>query len=861
MRLRARLLLCLLTALAFFAIVKVGLRAVLPPAPPAGLQAETPAHGPLTRHLAIVLLDGVRYDKAVDPAVMPHIARAMSERSSAEIWAPPVTMTTSAVLAMGTGQGGGLEQIIFNETARATPLDSWLGHAKGAGLRMAAVGDAAWFDMYPGSWSFEHRDPPGVSMEVDYNPEIFAAVYTALRAEPRPSVLVAHFVPTDHQAHVHGVFSEAYHQHLRGVDAEVDKLFAALGPEFTVFVLSDHGMTDLGKHGADSPVQRRAFVLAFGPGIREGIHPVERIEHIDLAATFAHLLGLPSPAQSYGHVVAEWLDLPDEARAAIACGELARLARYAELVLGPAPAVQQQAREACATGSPEQRIVASRRAARALAPRIQAADPFRPTGGWLIGGLTAAAFVLLGGLWSFQTVRAQPGRMLASLLAAAALVVLGVELTRYNENLPGAWPDRIRVALTVLANGAMLGALIGLRRFGRLLDRYSPLAATVAIGLLAATYTRYTQAEGYLLAAAASLALLVGPLRSWTGLAVRGLRPLASWRTLLALGLLAAAWPLGFADGYPLPEAFGRMPQLQRAVAVASILLLALDRRALRRRLGTTRGEWLALGGATTLAIAMLWLRSAAISALALPACLLLPAGAIALWRRGQRTAAELCALGSYVLVSRDDELPLLAGSIFVAQSLGTVIGSLLRTPPTPSARNGVAAGPTDGAPDDPAAAAPRPAAVAGIVALLFALCFLQRVGIQLGLDFTSFDWAAGTFGDGSVSMARIGVAIAAKHCLARAALYAVVIGGLPLAYRGAVLRGSLWVEIGRSVLLVTMLFECQRSFWTTYRVLGDLAHAFMAVAVLTLGCALWAGPALTRAATAARALPDRTPR
>jgi hypothetical protein len=38
-------------------------------------------------------------------------------------------------------------------------------------------------------------------------------------------------------------------------------------------------------------------------------------------------------------------------------------------------------------------------------------------------------------------------------------------------------------------------------------------------------------------------------------------------------------------------------------------------------------------------------------------------------------------------------------------------------------------------------------------------------------------------------------------------------------------------------LVLIAMLFECRTSFWTTFRVLGDLPHAFMGVAVATAAC------------------------
>jgi hypothetical protein len=139
---------------------------------------------------------------------------------------------------------------------------------------------------------------------------------------------------------------------------------------------------------------------------------------------------------------------------------------------------------------------------------------------------------------------------------------------------------------------------------------------------------------------------------------------------------------------------------------------------------------------------------------------------------------------------------------------------------------------------------------VVGIVAFLFSLTYAQRIGIQLGLDFTSFDWAAGTFGDDGVSLLRIGSAITYKHSFARGCIVAMVLIGLPAAYRRRTAYGLLLVELSRTVVLMAMLLFCRKSFWTSLRVMGDLPHALMGVGVAAIACAV----VLHRSATASRA-------
>lgn len=79
-------------------------------------------------------------------------------------------------------------------------------------------------------------------------------------------------------------------------------------------VLSDFlsGTWGAGTHGF-WPTRRKMHAIFYlmGPGVRPGLR-TSPIEHIDIAPTLAHLLGLPPPAQSQGRVIEELLLPPQE---------------------------------------------------------------------------------------------------------------------------------------------------------------------------------------------------------------------------------------------------------------------------------------------------------------------------------------------------------------------------------------------------------------------------------------------------------------------------------------------------------------------------------------------------------------------
>jgi hypothetical protein len=771
------------------AMVAIALRALVPEPPPP-LAPEAPAYAPLTKHLLFVIVDGLRHDVAVDPGRMPHMAEAMRTRSSARILSGPVSMTSSAVLAYGTGQRGDLDQIVFNEIARPTPYNHLLQNAKAAGLRTAVAGDIAWLQMYPGTWDQAHPDPLGVAIDVDYSAEIFAAAHEQLLA--RPNLMVAHFVPPDHMGHAYGVTSDRYGAFIRGFDAELNRLLAAVPADTTVVVTSDHGATDRGKHGADAPIQRLSPIYAYGPGIRPGYRHDEPLDQLDVSATLARLLGIAQPAHAQGHVLARWLDLEPEGQARAACDSLARLGRYADRVVHDAT---EGLASACDPArAPEDRIHAAEARARALTDALHAADPAETGAPWL--ALAALLALAAAAAWGAPPKPA---------LALAFLLLLGGALyvMRHNENLPWHWPNIVRGVHLGAFGLVVVSAVAFPRRAAALLER--PAVATVAVGLLLVSFTRYTQLCSWILVAGAALALALPPLRRRLGLPARS--PLGL-RALAAVALAAAVAPLGLTEEEFLPRPFVESSRLVALVALALVLFVA-DRLSRRRR------DALEIALAVIFAVATLALghwRSTLPSALGLAAWVGLPAAAVVLALRGRKTSAELALVACFAAVGRMHEVVFLLAVTALAESLGEAAGAALP-------------------------ATPRLAHVAALVVLLFALGFVQRMGLQSGLDFTHFDWGAGTFDARGAGYVRIGSALATKYFVGWALVLYAVLDALPGGYRDPVARALCVTQLARSVALLAMLFVCRRSFWSSFRVLGDLPHAYLAVVAAAAAC------------------------
>ena len=779
-----------ISALLVAVVLATVLGVVLPARTPAAFDAPASAQPRLASHLMLVIVDGLRHDVATDRQRMPQFAAAMERETAGELWAGRVSMTTSAVLAMSTGQRGGFEQIVRNLDASPPPFASWLLAAHDAGLTSMSVGDPAWGQMFGRAFAERRVDPKGVAIDVDFNPTTFRDA-RELRSR-NPDVLIVHFVTPDHQAHAYSVTSQRYADHIRGFDADLFRFLAETDPGWTVVVAGDHGAADSGTHGADVPIQRRSVLFARGPGFAPGVK-AGVIDQADLGGTFASLLGLPLPAHSRGHVRVDLLDLAPAERVRLACTDAARAEAFARASgLG----VESRAGECSASPAP---LEHARRTVRAVDAAFEGSSGLAsPAVPWL-----TALIVVLGVLAAFAATGGAHTREIA---AALGLGALGVLLTWGVERLPGSAPHRARLVLFVIGNLPALFALLVPGRLATWANRWPALAVVVIPGFLVATYTTNAQPEAYVAVVVSSLlVVLVGglePARATLRASRLVLRP--AHLAVLA-GCLGLAYFGGTRTSDVYPAWLRRDPSMALALAVA---LLAVAGAVLGARSGHRRRFALALG-LTLLAISALVARRFVPALPGRALIVVFGAAALVFALRRQRLVALLLGFATYSWVSRDAEIVALVASVLLADGVGAAF-----------ARQRALA--------EPAAQRLPPAQLALIATFVFGLTFVQRIGIQGAIDFGSMDFGVAGFGDPHVPAWVVGGALGLKYLLGLWLVLGALTSELGREHAPRVLQGVFLVFLARAVVVAAMFLVAGSSYWTGFRLIGDLPFALL---------------------------------
>lgn len=459
--------------------------------PPAAGQS---ANAALTGRVVFVLVDALREDTSLRPAVMPFLAELRTRGAWATMHSRPPSYSAPGYTVLATGawpdiSDGPALNLEYDEIPTWTQ-DNLFSSAHRAGLK-AAVSGYYWFEkLIPQETVIASFYTAGEDAAADET--VMAAALPWLRDGAYQLVLI-HLDQVDYAGHHEGGPAEpGWDAAARRVDDHLRAIAALLDfSRDTLLVVSDHGQIAAGGHGGHEAVALTEPFVLVGAGVKPGRY--RDVQQVDVAPTLAVLLGAAIPASAQGRVLFEMLALSPDATERVAAAQLTQKGRlltaYSAAIGRPIPRV--------GSGAPTPSLEAVRMA-RLSAERLPRA---------LLAGILLGVVAL--GLWRSRS------RDLGWLLLAALLYVALFNLRyavldgrTYSLSSVASADDIILAVATTAALAlafAWLVVVIGLR-----LVRRGPLAA--------ATVTLHWTLLTLAIAGLPALVSFVfnGPVVAWT---------------------------------------------------------------------------------------------------------------------------------------------------------------------------------------------------------------------------------------------------------------------------------------------------------------------------------------------------------
>lgn len=305
---------------AVVAAVLIGLMIPMPAAVPRSSQpvaaARTAMAEPITEHVVVVSIDGLRPD-AIEPFGAAELLRLMREgRYSLQAQTVLPSNTIPSHTALVTGVEPASHGVTWNDrTSVLVALLTWTDArrqvptifdlAREAGLSSAAVMAKSQMRQLGQPGPLHHLETPFFPfphIKREWHADrVVAEVESYLIAEEgRPNLFFVHLADPDLTGHDHGWMSEEYGAAVQTADRALARILSAADAAFgrdgyTVIVTADHGGLGDG-HGGSDPQEVTIPWITAGRGVVPGGALPDPIRIADTGATALWLLGLEVPA-------------------------------------------------------------------------------------------------------------------------------------------------------------------------------------------------------------------------------------------------------------------------------------------------------------------------------------------------------------------------------------------------------------------------------------------------------------------------------------------------------------------------------------------------------------------------------------
>lgn len=260
-----------------------------------GKSGGTGIHHQGSGRMFVLFFDSLRYQTAMNPAIMPHLGRLLKESVFARTRPCVDTVTVPCVRAAFTGRDHfQLSGILSNFLRGRDSCESLFSQAREHGRKTACFSIHAFLQF--GDAVQEHY--PSVTTRTHMLEENLAAAQKALDLfiHGPHDLVVLKIDFTNEVAHKVDVDDPLYHRYFRAADRLVQTLSERLPRDATFAVLGDHGHDERGRYciGMDVPT----LSVYRGPGFRRNID-LGTIDLMDNRYFMSWALKLPLKRDAY----------------------------------------------------------------------------------------------------------------------------------------------------------------------------------------------------------------------------------------------------------------------------------------------------------------------------------------------------------------------------------------------------------------------------------------------------------------------------------------------------------------------------------------------------------------------------------
>ena len=222
--------------------------------------------------------------------------------------ADPPTTTMQRLKGITTGTLPTFIDVGSNFATESVEEDNLID---GIGKRgVVFMGDDTWTSLFPGKFIRQFPSPSFNVWDLDtVDREVRNRMTFELKKKDW-SLLVAHTLGVDHCGHKHGQRHPEMARKLGETNVLIKEISEAIDDDTMMIVIGDHGMTESGDHGGDSPneVEAGMFVYSKLPlisGFKN--EDTKSVNQIDLVPTLASILGIPIPFSNIGTIIIDCL--------------------------------------------------------------------------------------------------------------------------------------------------------------------------------------------------------------------------------------------------------------------------------------------------------------------------------------------------------------------------------------------------------------------------------------------------------------------------------------------------------------------------------------------------------------------------